>query len=715
MKSSRVILLLALAYFATTVALLTLWTFSAHRSAEKAQADEAARVVTLLEERFRRTVNATDAILRQAQKAAQDTLAAGRVLGEVPSDRLQGLGASLPDEGSLWVVDANGSLIAGSTTSALPSANYTDREFFSVHQSGEPFVISGGNKGRVTGKYHWRISRRIDGPDGSFAGTVLAQLQAESLEQLQRAVGIGANSVFVVYRQDGPLLIRYPMEERFLSSTLKGDPWFEGVWQSPSQSGVYRKAATSDQVERTYSWRKMAGQPVAIFVGVPVRYWWEAWREQGWMFGGVFAISLAPLFLLLVQGTRSARDELRQRERLEMAVAERTGQLSHALAAAKRADEAKSRFLAAASHDLRQPMQSLFLFASALHRYVQDDKGRAALEHLERGLDTLKSLLDSLLDMSRLDAGAVKPSIEDFQISPLLEHISAGYAPVAQGKGLAWRMASGSYHVRSDRVLLGRLIRNLVENAIRYTREGNVEIDCRVIGDRLRIEVRDTGIGIPPAHLNRIFEEFHQVDNAERDRNQGLGLGLAIVQRISHLLDLPVEVRSEPGRGSTFSVDVSLGETSASLEPPGTSGVSTEHRQERLALVIDDDAMVLMGLQTLLTEWGHDVLIAGSGGQAVEKLKTRNRRPDVIVSDYRLRHGEVGTAAILAVRAWCGADVPGIIMTGETGSECQRDAAEHGFSVMHKPVTARQLSAALERHWATTQQNAERQPTNSNV
>ncbi|WP_448205622.1 ATP-binding protein [Azospirillum sp. sgz302134] len=365
---------------------------------------------------------------------------------------------------------------------------------------------------------------------------------------------------------------------------------------------------------------------------------------------------------------------------------------------AERAAASKSTFLASASHDLRQPMQSLFLFAGALHGHVQSEHGREALENLERGLDVLKSLLDSLLDVSRLDAGVVKPSIEDFPVSLLLDHIAAGYAAVAKSKGLEWTMAACPFHVRTDRVLLGRMIRNMVENAVRYTEHGRIEVSCEASGGRLRIDISDTGVGIPNDQLPRIFEEFHQVGNQERDRTQGLGLGLAIVQRISHLLDHPVSVRSEPGKGSTFSVVVPLGEARVLMERGRITPVPASSGDERFAVVVDDDAIVLLGLQAILKEWGYDVLIAGSTEQALEKLRAASRTPDIIIADYRLRDGRVGTDAILEIRKLFGTPVPGIIVTGETGPECQRDAALHGLGLMHKPVTPRQLNSAMERH-----------------
>lgn len=363
-----------------------------------------------------------------------------------------------------------------------------------------------------------------------------------------------------------------------------------------------------------------------------------------------------------------------------------------AKAGAERANVSKSKFLASASHDLRQPMQSLLLFHEVLQPHVAP-KGQTAFKHLGRGLDALRDLLDSLLDISRLDAGIVQPVIEDFPVRDLIEPIGAAYGPIAVAKGLALRAGDSPAVVRSDRTLLGRMVRNLVENALRYTEAGHIVIECHGAADHLRIAVADTGIGIPPEHLDWIWEEFHQVGNPERDRNRGLGLGLAIVQRLSHLLAHPVGVRSTPGTGSEFSIEVPLGRSAPVHAPPPAVKVAGNGR---FAVLVDDDAIVLLGLKATFEGWGYEVLAAGSADQALARLRERGQRPDIVVSDYRLREGRSGTEAILRIRESFGAGIPGVVLTGETGSEVQQDALEHGLHVIHKPVTPRQLGDVLE-------------------
>jgi PAS domain S-box-containing protein len=364
---------------------------------------------------------------------------------------------------------------------------------------------------------------------------------------------------------------------------------------------------------------------------------------------------------------------------------------------AQRANLAKSRFLAAASHDLRQPMQSLILFAGVLKGYVQGPRGQQALKQLEQGLGALKALLDSLLDVSKLDAGIVKPEITDFPISAVLDEIAASYAPVAAAKGLDWQVESCADRVRTDMTLIGRVLRNLVENAIRYTKSGHIRLTCRRIEDRVRIEVEDTGIGIPPEQLEQIFEEFHQVGNPARDRTQGLGLGLAIARRIADLLEHHIEARSRPGEGSVFSIELPLALTDSAPLPVSGETDSDANGQGRLVVVIDDDAMVLESLEAILTEWGYQVLTAVSAEEAIARVRELGRRPDIVIADYRLQEGHTGAEAILAVRALFDQRIPGLILTGETDLRFLRECAGYGLGIAHKPVMPSQLGRVLDQ------------------
>lgn len=376
---------------------------------------------------------------------------------------------------------------------------------------------------------------------------------------------------------------------------------------------------------------------------------------------------------------------------------------------AEAADESKTRFLAAASHDLRQPVQAALLFASLISEQASGAQRRAA-EQLRLVLDDLRAMLDSLFDVSRYDAQVVRPEIIEFPLQPLLTQVLAASTAGAQSKGLRLSAPQTDVWVRSDRALLGRMISNIVENAVRYTSKGSVTITCTVRAESVRIDVRDTGPGIAAADLNRIWQEFEQLHNPERDRRQGLGLGLAIVRRLSRLLVHPVSVASTPGEGSVFSIEVPRAEakalpmplpvapeTQAGVAPPAETG-------ERLAIVVEDDAALLNVLGLILEEHGWRVMSAGDAAEVLRQLNAAPATPRVILTDYRLRGGDLGSDAIATIRARIGRRVPAIILTGEIADDSSgndgpaRDADRLGeVVVLRKPVGADDLVAAVGR------------------
>ena len=370
-----------------------------------------------------------------------------------------------------------------------------------------------------------------------------------------------------------------------------------------------------------------------------------------------------------------------------------------ALADARReadaANVAKSKFLAAASHDLRQPVQSLMLLMEALSNCTTDPAMRKILTTMDRALGALKMLLDGLLDVSRLEAGAVEPARRVFPVTELLDRIAANSRPVAVRKGLLLHIMPCGAYVDSDPMLLGRILQNLVENALRYTSHGRILVGCRRRGAVLRIEVWDTGIGIPANRQEDIFQEFVQVGNASRDRDQGLGLGLAVVRRLAHMLDHPVSLRSEPGRGSVFRVEVPLAESPApATTPPAGFPAIARMRAGARILVVEDDPIVREGLCTMIRQWGHEVFPAGTFGEAVDALH-RHPAPDVIVADYRLGEGHTGTETIREVRRRSKRPIPGILVTGDTTPERLAEAEAGKFRILHKPVKAEDLRSAI--------------------
>lgn len=377
---------------------------------------------------------------------------------------------------------------------------------------------------------------------------------------------------------------------------------------------------------------------------------------------------------------------------------------------AERANLAKSKFLAAASHDLRQPLQSALLFAAALAPSVKDERGLGMIANLEKSLEGLRSLLDRLLDVSKLDAGAVLPRLSDVRIATLLEELNDTYASRAAARGLNWACATGGGAVvRSDPDLLCRILRNLIENALTYTQEGGVELLCEENGGRLNITVRDSGIGIPDDKLDEVFQEFTQLGNPERDRNQGLGLGLAIVRRLSRLIGHPVEVRSRFGVGSDFTVSVPIiqgpiiqGPLSTEAEPDREAARRSRQSRDRgpagngrLVLLVEDDSLVRSGLVAMLRDWGYDTLDAASWEEADAALRAAPRVPDAVIADYRLRNGITGLSVLSAMRDLYDIPARSILLTGETGAGPVAEAKALGCTVLHKPVSAALLHDAL--------------------
>lgn len=362
------------------------------------------------------------------------------------------------------------------------------------------------------------------------------------------------------------------------------------------------------------------------------------------------------------------------------------------------ANLAKSRFLAAASHDLRQPLHALNLFVAQL-RDESDPTERARLiAHIEAAVSAMNELFEALLDMSRLDAGVLEPNLTEFPIERLLKRIETTFTEAAREKGLRMGVVSSSAWVRSDFILLERIVLNLVSNAVRYTPHGGVVIGCRHRGNRLRIDVWDSGPGIPQDQQQHIFGEFYQIGGRQLDRRAGLGLGLSIVDRLGQLLEHPVELASRPGKGSCFSISVPLTTarraTVEALEPPA---MVIDPASGKLIVVIDDDALVLDGMRGLLQSWGCRVVTGATGTAALAQLGQEGGQPDLIISDYRLANGKTGIEAIERLRGTLGAAIPAFLVSGDTGPERLREANASGYLLVHKPVPPMTLRTTLNR------------------
>ena len=362
-------------------------------------------------------------------------------------------------------------------------------------------------------------------------------------------------------------------------------------------------------------------------------------------------------------------------------------QIKAARLSAEAANHAKSRFLAAASHDLRQPLSALALFVGVLKTRTLP-QGAELVANIEQCIDSLSELLTDLLDVSRLDAGAITPRLSDFDLKNFRAALDSVHAGEARNKGLQWRVRGASLVVHTDQQLLKRIVGNLVSNAIRYTNQGGVLMACRRRAGKYWLEVWDTGIGIPEDKKELIFEEFRQLGDGAR--NQGSGLGLAIASKMANLLGLQIRVCSRLGRGSMFAIELPavlperLGGASLPAAPAG--------RILRIGL-IEDNPLVLQALTVMLESIGHTVVAALSGHELLQRLG--QHRPDLLVSDYRLADRQTGLDVIEAARQVFGADLPAILITGDTDPALIRDMACHAIAVYYKPMTAATFQAAI--------------------
>ncbi len=369
-------------------------------------------------------------------------------------------------------------------------------------------------------------------------------------------------------------------------------------------------------------------------------------------------------------------------------------QLRQAMEDAKQANVAKSRFLAAASHDLRQPIQALSLLNAALAYEVQDPSLKELIANIGHAVDAMRSVLDALLDISKLEAGVVTPRIGVFPIAALIERVAGELSFEAQAKSLDLRVVRSSANVLGDRDLLQRIIQNFVSNAIRYTNSGRVLIGCREHGADLHVQVWDTGPGIGEDQRERIFEEFYQLANPERDRSKGLGLGLAIVDRLARLLGHPIEVRSELGRGSMFSVAVPIADGPAEVEDELDPPPMIELDGKRI-LVLDDDPDVVQATKSLLARWGADVVGAHAADEALRLATMADRRPDLVIVDYVLPDGETGTDVIRRLDDALGAPVPSIVISGDVSARIHSEVRRANSVLLHKPVHPAKLRSLI--------------------
>ena len=395
----------------------------------------------------------------------------------------------------------------------------------------------------------------------------------------------------------------------------------------------------------------------------------------------------------LTRTNQHLQQEIAQRERIQQ-------ELRIARDAAEEANRSKDKYLAAASHDLLQPLNAARLLISTLReRRLPASEGKL-VERAHQALEGAEDLLSDLLDIARLDSHAIQPDPDVYRLDELLAPLASEFQSVAEAGGLQLRARIPQLAVRTDFRLLTRILRNFLSNACRYTKTGRVLLGCRRHGDRLQIGVYDTGCDIPADQTEAIFREFNQL-NAERAADRkGVGLGLAIVERIASMLDYPIIVRSQPGRGSLFAIELPLAPMPASrpVAPVETAGNPLPGRR---VLVVDNEPAIRRSMQALLVQWGCEVRLASDLPSARRRL--RDWPAELLLVDYHLDHGKSGSDLIHNLRREAGHDIPAVIITAERSEQCRRQLHEQGIPLLTKPVRPGKLRAVLSQFLAEEQ------------
>jgi PAS domain S-box-containing protein len=378
--------------------------------------------------------------------------------------------------------------------------------------------------------------------------------------------------------------------------------------------------------------------------------------------------------------------DVTERRRVELALKEARRDADHA-------NLAKSRFLATASHDLRQPLQTLGLLNGALRRMITDAECREVLEQQEQAVDAMSRLLNALLDISKLESGAIKLELTDFEIAPLFDEMRREFAGLAASKGLRFSIDSPHELAHSDPALIGQVLRNLVSNAIKYTPAGSVELRCVRQNAGVRIEVRDTGVGIAADQASLIFDEFYQVGVSPNSSRDGYGLGLSIVLRIARLLEFKIEVSSVPGIGSVFAFVLPrarhAGKYSSAPSPRVTPDNATGGAFR--LLLVEDEPGVRNAMRMLLKIEGYRIVTAATADEALASMRAADADFDLVITDYHLEGGRTGTEVIAAAREILGDGLKAILVTGDTSSAVRDLKADANLRITSKPINSDEL------------------------
>lgn len=552
---------------------------------------------------------------------------------------------------------------------------------------------------------HEREQRLFDGrmleirthplPTGGFVNTftdITERYQhAEALSESERWIRLITDHV--------PALIAYLNAELVYEFTNKVyEQWY--CWPPGVMLGQsLREVHSPEHYQRLegYIQRALAGESVTFecaetHVNGQERYMLRSYVPNRLAHGEVVGIFV--LIRDITERRRTAEALHQAYQNLEVRVRERTAELSKAKQEAEQANLSKTKFLAAVSHDLLQPLNAARLFTSAL--LEQSSANPALVRNVSNSLDDVENLLGTLVDISKLDAGVIKADLATFAVSDLLDNLAAEYAHAAASEGLRLDYVPCRLSVHSDIQLLARILRNLLSNAIRYTPRGRVLLGCRRRGAVLWIEVWDTGIGIAEDRREEVFQEFKRGDIQRPDQDRGLGLGLAIVDKIAGILGHRLQLRSVPGKGSVFAIGVPQSQRAPQRAvEPDLSEPLRERLEGARIWVLDNDAAICAGMRTLLEQWGCEVVTALSEQDLVRQVATDRADADLLIADYHLDNGRNGVDAVAAINAQRRVPLAALMITANYSNELKQQVREQGHTLMHKPVRPMRLKAAI--------------------
>lgn len=662
--------------------------------------DQARREVTatahLLEEHASRAIESGDTLLQLVAGMLdswnlRDT-EHGREIWETLRLRI----GRMPQVDAAWVVDGDGRVLLDSWAFPAPPLESTRQDYIEAHRGTvRGPQIGPAERGARTGLDRFTISRALRDSQDRIRAIAVIAIRSAYFSKLYGSTGWGPEARFALFTTDRNRLAQWPPDGAVAPPVEAWPhPW------DPSDTPAVLEGAHITAA------RQLSAYPIVVAASRPLDEALAGWRERALWTAGITGGVLAGALLLFVHALAGMRREkavraelLHANQSLDERVQLRTGELETALRAAETANFAKMKVLAAVSHDLRQPLQGLAAFHDLLLRDTPNPElhrlGNMASASLQAG----QRLLDDLLTLSRLEAGVVPVEPEAFPLAPLLGQLAAEVATEAERKGLRLTVAPTGAWVRSDPNRLQSVLRNLLSNAVKYTDRGGVLVGVRPRGDHVRVEVWDSGPGIPETELDTIWEEFYQIGNPARDGSRGAGLGLSIVERTASLLNHPLDVRSRIGRGSVFAV--TLPRVAAQAVPVPTPAptqpalLAGGRLGGTLILVVEDDPLQRSSLTLLLEQAGATVVAAGGFDAALGMARATLRVPSAILSDYRLPGGTDGLRGIEGLRAALGAQVPAVLLTGELSAELARAAKAAGCTLLGKPAAPIRILSEL--------------------